>query len=52
MEQVTHHRAHFGLRSPDVLQAASGLELGQNVLMLTGVPSCSRVSGLSIALVR
>lgn len=43
-------RVRHGLRTPDALQAASCLQLGQNHLFLTGDVTFQRVQGLNVAL--
>lgn len=44
-------RARHGLRTPDALQAASCLQLGDEHLMLTGDAGFRRVAGLKLQLV-
>jgi predicted nucleic acid-binding protein len=41
-------RAKFGLRTPDALQAASCLQLGDKHLFLTGDAAFKRVTGLNV----
>lgn len=41
-------RARFGLRTPDALQAASCLQLGEAHLFLTGDAAFKRVTGLNV----
>lgn len=45
-------RARHGLRTPDALQAASCLQLGQAHVMLTGDATFQRVAGLNVVLVQ
>lgn len=45
-------RARHGLRTPDALQAASCLQLGQAHIMLTGDTAFQRVAGLNVGLVQ
>lgn len=48
VELATAIRVRHGLRTPDALQAASGLQLGPNHLFLTGGAGFRRVAGLSV----
>ena len=41
-------RARMGLRTPDALQAASCLQLGEDHLFLTGDAAFKRVAGLNV----
>lgn len=43
-------RVRHGLRTPDALQAASCLQLGQGHLFLTGDVAFQRVQGLNVAI--
>lgn len=45
-------RVRHGLRTPDALQAASCLQLGQAHVMLTGDTTFQRVAGLNVGLIR
>lgn len=45
-------RARHGLRTPDALQAASCLQLGQAHVMLTGDATFQRVAGLNVVLIQ
>lgn len=45
-------RARHGLRTPDALQAASCLQLGEAHLMLTGDATFQRVAGLNVGLIQ
>lgn len=48
VELATAIRVRHGLRTPDALQAASGLQLGANHLFLTGDAMFKRVAGLNV----
>ena len=48
VELATAVRATHGLRTPDALQAASCLQLGDEHLLLTGDPVFKRVAGLNV----
>lgn len=48
VELATAVRVRHGLRTPDALQAASCLQLGQEHRMLTGDASFQRVAGLNV----
>lgn len=50
VELATAIRVKHGLRTPDALQAASGLQLGANHVFLTGDATFKRVAGLSVML--
>jgi predicted nucleic acid-binding protein len=50
VELATVIRVHHGLRTPDALQAASCLQLGDAHLMLTGDAGFRRVAGLKVQL--
>lgn len=50
VELATAIRVRHGLRTPDALQAASGLQLGTNHVFLTGDAAFKRVAGLSVKL--
>lgn len=49
VELATAIRVRHGLRTPDALQAASCLQLGQKHLLLTGDATFQRVQGLQVA---
>lgn len=49
VELATTIRAHHGLRTPDALQAACCLQLGDDHLMLTGDAAFGRVQRLNVA---
>jgi predicted nucleic acid-binding protein len=51
VEVATDLRARFGLRTPDALQAACCLQLGQQAVLITGDAAFQRVMGLQVALV-
>ena len=44
--------AHHGLRTPDALQAACCLQLGQDAVMLSGDGDFERIAGLRLRLIR
>ena len=44
--------AHHGLRTPDALQAACCLQLGQDGVMLSGDGYFERIAGLRLRLIR
>jgi len=48
VELATLIRARHGLRTPDALQAASCLQLGQDHVLLTGDAAFERVPGLHV----
>jgi predicted nucleic acid-binding protein len=48
VELATAIRVRHGLRTPDALQAASGLQLGADHVFLTGDGAFKRVTGLSV----
>jgi len=50
VELATAIRVKHGLRTPDALQAASGLQLGMNHVFLTGDSTFKRVAGLNVML--
>ena len=52
VEQATTLRANHGLRTPDALQAACCLQLGQNAVMLSGDADFERIAGLKLRLIR
>lgn len=49
-ELATAIRVRHGLRTPDALQAASGLQLGPDHIFLTGDRAFKRVTGLRVML--
>lgn len=51
IDLATAIRAHHGLKTPDALQAACCLQLGEGHLLFTGDKVFRRVSGLSVSLV-
>lgn len=51
VELTTAIRVRHGLRTPDALQAASCLQLGDSAVFLTGDRIFQRVAGLRVALV-
>ncbi|MCC6535753.1 MAG: PIN domain-containing protein [Burkholderiales bacterium] len=50
MELATAIRVRHGMRTPDALQAASGLQLGADHVFLTGDAAFNRVTGLRVML--
>lgn len=50
VELATAIRVKHGLRTPDALQAASGLQLGADHVFLTGDTAFKRVAGLNVML--
>ena len=52
VEQATTLRAQHGLRTPDALQAAWCLQLGQDAVMLSGDGDFERIAGLRLRLIR
>ncbi|MCC7081136.1 MAG: type II toxin-antitoxin system VapC family toxin [Burkholderiales bacterium] len=50
IELATAIRVKHGLRTPDALQAASGLQLGADHVFLTGDVALKRVVGLNVML--
>ena len=52
VEQATLLRAQCGLRTPDALQAACCLQLGQDAVMLSGDGDFERIAGLRLRLIR
>jgi len=48
VELATAIRVRHGLRTPDALQAASGLQLGEKHRFLTGDGTFQRVAGLQV----
>jgi len=48
VELATAIRVRHGLRTPDALQAASGLQLGDEHCFLTGDKAFKRVAGLQV----
>jgi len=52
VEQATTLRAQHGLRTPDALQAACCLQLGQDAVMLSGDADFERIAGLRLRLIR
>jgi predicted nucleic acid-binding protein len=50
VELATAIRVRHGLRTPDALQASSGLQLGPKHVFLTGDAAFKRVAGLSVVL--
>lgn len=51
VELATAVRVRYGLRTPDALQAASCLQLGEDATLLTGDRIFQRVDGLRVTLV-
>jgi predicted nucleic acid-binding protein len=52
VELATHIRAGSGLKTPDCLQAACCLQLGQGHVFVTGDAAFKRVVGLKVKLLR
>lgn len=52
VELATNLRARHGLRTPDALQAACCLQLGQDAVMLSGDADFERIAGLQLRLIR
>ncbi len=52
VELATNLRAKHGLRTPDALQAACCLQLGQDAVMLSGDADFERIAGLQLRLIR
>ncbi len=50
VELATAIRVRHGLRTPDALQAASGLQLGAEHVFVTGDTAFNRVTGLRVML--
>ncbi|MBK6742540.1 MAG: PIN domain-containing protein [Hydrogenophilales bacterium] len=50
VELATVIRARHGIRTPDALQAASCLQLGEDHLFFTGDTAFTRVAGLNVRL--
>lgn len=51
IDLATVIRAHHGLKTPDALQAACCLQLGEEHLLLTGDKIFRRVAGVNVSLV-
>ena len=52
VDLATTLRAKYGLRTPDALQAACCLELGQDTVMISGDTDFERIAGLNLRLIR
>ena len=52
VDLATTLRANYGLRTPDALQAACCLELGQDTVMISGDADFERIAGLNLRLIR
>lgn len=52
VDLATTLRASYGLRTPDALQAACCLQLGQDAVMLSGDASFARVEPLKLRLIQ
>ncbi len=51
VDVATDLRARFGLRTPDALQAACCLQLGEEAVLITGDAAFERVPGLNLVVV-
>ena len=52
VDLATTLRANYGLRTPDALQAACCLEVGQDTVMISGDADFERIAGLNLRLIR